>query len=136
VNFRRKSVEGLSLDFTLMNVAGFLCYSIFNLSLVLSPKVKEEYQHRFGTVGVPVELNDVLFGLHALLLSSALAVQCVVYPKASGQRVSFNTKLGLAVSAGAGLAYAGFMAWEGKWRSRTISCMELVCDTCACFETV
>jgi cystinosin len=86
-----------------LNVLGFACYTQFNMSLFLSQHVQQEYMGRFGTRDIPVELNDVLFGLHALIMSSVLAVQCLVYPKHDTQAVALST----SISIGAALATAG-----------------------------
>lgn len=104
-----------------LNVLGFACYTQFNLSLFLSPVVRGEYMQRFGTTDVPVELNDVVFGLHALIMSLVLAIQCVVYPKHDTQSVSLGTTLGISgATAAAGtmaiyLAVAGEAAWPFTW---------------------
>jgi len=97
-----------------MNVLGFACYTQFNLSLFLSPLVRQEYILRFSTTDIPVELNDVVFGVHALIMSSVLAVQCIIYPKHDTQRVSLGTSLGMAVSATSGMALAAYLAVAGE----------------------
>ncbi|KAF8065882.1 cystinosin [Scenedesmus sp. PABB004] len=112
-NYRRRSVEGLSLDFIAMNVVGFLCYSLFNLGLVLSPTVQAEYRERFGET-IPVELNDVVFGLHALLMSLVMAWQCAFYKRGPAQRVSAPTALALAASGVAGAGYAARLLVMGE----------------------
>lgn len=97
-----------------MNVLGFACYTQFNLSLFLSPLVRQEYMQRFGTTDIPVELNDVVFGIHALIMSSVLAVQCIIYPKHDTQRVSLSTSLGMAASATSGMALAVYLVVAGE----------------------
>lgn len=116
VNWRRKSVEGLSFDFTVLNVLGFACYTQFNLALFLSPAVRAEYSKRFDTADIPVELNDVVFGVHALLASCALAVQCLLYPRAAHQRVARSTWLGLSGALAAAGGLAGYLAVTGEAR--------------------
>ncbi|KAJ3070488.1 hypothetical protein HDU98_006510 [Podochytrium sp. JEL0797] len=56
LNFRRRSVEGLSVDFVLLNIIGFICYSVFNLVQFFYYKSES------------VKLNDVFFAVHALVL--------------------------------------------------------------------
>jgi PQ loop repeat len=46
INYRRKSVTGVSIDYICLNVAGFACYTVFNLSFLLSDTVREEYRQR------------------------------------------------------------------------------------------
>jgi hypothetical protein len=74
----------------------------------------QEYHERFGPVP-PVELNDVFFGLHALLLSLLLAGQCLFYKRATTQRLSSPTvlALGLAAAAAGGFAAVLFLQGEG-----------------------
>ena len=66
LNYQRKSVIGLNLDFLALNVVGFLCYSLFNCGLYFFPAIISEYfvRHKYGVN--PVQLNDVIFSLHAL----------------------------------------------------------------------
>lgn len=117
-NYRRKSVEGLSFDFMALNILGFACYSVFNLALRYSPVVRAEYNARFahGSVAVPVEFNDVLFSLHALVASLALAAQCLIYPRGPHQRVSLGTSLAIAGSLALGAAGAGWLWVHGEAR--------------------
>lgn len=65
MNFRRKSVVGLHFDFLALNVVGFLYYSIFNIGLYWIPSIENQYfaRHQFGVN--PVQLNDVIFAIHA-----------------------------------------------------------------------
>lgn len=97
-----------------LNVLGFACYTQFNLSLFLSPLVQTEYRMRFGTNDIPVELNDVIFGLHALIMSLVLALQCVVYPKHETQTVSLSTSLGMGAGASAAAVMAVLLAVKGE----------------------
>jgi uncharacterized protein with PQ loop repeat len=41
INWRRKSVSGVSFDYLAFNVVGFACYSVFNLALKFSPVVQK-----------------------------------------------------------------------------------------------
>ncbi|KAM7534431.1 hypothetical protein Aperf_G00000117995 [Anoplocephala perfoliata] len=87
LNCRRKSVIGLSFDFIAYNVIGFLCYSIFNIGLYFVSRIQDEY-FKIYPLGVnPVQLNDLFFSVHALLITLVVVVQCVVYHRGS-QRVS------------------------------------------------
>ncbi|KAJ3285698.1 hypothetical protein HDU79_007130 [Rhizoclosmatium sp. JEL0117] len=67
LNAHRRSVTGLSVDFVLLNVLGFLCYTIFNCV---------EY---FRFENPDVQLNDVVFAVHALVLCCVAMAQVVVY---------------------------------------------------------
>lgn len=45
LNWRKKSVVGLSLDYVSLNVMGFICYSIFNIAFFFDPGVQEQYRY-------------------------------------------------------------------------------------------
>ena len=78
LNFKRCSVVGLNFDFLILNITGYLCYSAFNLSLILSPVIQDQYFaiHRGGVN--PVQINDVVFAVHGLALSSFTGFQALI----------------------------------------------------------
>ncbi|KAI8368151.1 PQ loop repeat-domain-containing protein [Radiomyces spectabilis] len=105
LNWKRKSVQGLSLDFLNYNVLGFLCYSIFNLSFYFSKEIQDEYKRRNHEQANLVRANDVMFAVHAFLISSFTLLQTFIYKKEQGQRVSTLARIiicmifiGIAVS--------------------------------------
>ena len=79
LNFKRKSTSGLNIDFVLLNIYGFLCYSIYNCSLYYNKKVQSEYFKQNPDSLPPVETNDVFFSIHALLLSTLTLSQIIFY---------------------------------------------------------
>ncbi|KAF8925549.1 PQ loop repeat-domain-containing protein [Dissophora ornata] len=93
LNWRRKSVQGLSMDFIHLNVLGFLCYSIFNLAFFFSSEIQEEYKRRNDGQENLVRANDVFFAVHALVLSSFTLVQTWIYKRDPSQKVSQPSKL-------------------------------------------
>ncbi|KAI8333441.1 PQ loop repeat-domain-containing protein [Chlamydoabsidia padenii] len=114
LNFRRKSVQGLSIDFLYYNVFGFLCYSIFNLAFFFSKEIQEEYRHRHGDNDNLVRANDVLFAVHAFLISSLTLWQTFIYK--SDQKLSFPARLVLLTfivftMAAIGTVYEGYTKW-------------------------
>jgi cystinosin len=78
-NFRRKTTQGLSVDFCVLNVLGFWCYSAYTVLLYTSPTMRQEYRTRQHSDGIPVESNDVAFCVHALILSMITLGQIVWY---------------------------------------------------------
>ncbi|KAF9917611.1 hypothetical protein BX616_000446 [Lobosporangium transversale] len=98
LNYRRKSVQGLSLDFIYLNVFGFLCYSIFNLTFFFSSEVQEEYRKRNGGQDNLVRANDVFFAVHALILSSLTLFQTFIYKRNESQKISNPAKLLVIIS--------------------------------------
>ncbi|CAH1766670.1 9397_t:CDS:2 [Entrophospora sp. SA101] len=75
LNWKRQSVQGLSIDFLWYNVYGFMCYSA---------KIQKEYQDKNGNKDNLVRANDVFFALHALLLSTITLVQSFIYKDFTG----------------------------------------------------
>lgn len=96
LNWKLKCVEGLSFDFVGLNLTGFLAYTFFNLGMYFSPVVQAEYRALHPTGVIPVELNDIVFGLHAALATFITAVQCCIYEHRN-QRVSLAARLLLGV---------------------------------------
>ncbi|OWA51055.1 Cystinosin [Hypsibius exemplaris] len=94
VNYRRKSVSGLSFDFLALNITGFLCYTIFNVGLFWIPEIQDEYFARHPRGVLPVEANDVFFAIHAVCLTIVQIAQCFIYPS-DGQRLFKFTIIGL-----------------------------------------
>ncbi|ORY64603.1 PQ loop repeat-domain-containing protein [Leucosporidium creatinivorum] len=93
LNYRRKSVSGLSLDFLVLNPLGFACYSTYNLVLLWSPVARHQYAQRHHGRSPEVRVNDVAFAVHALVLSLITLGQAYVYKRDPGQRVSPYTRL-------------------------------------------
>lgn len=93
INWKRKSVVGLNFDFLTLNLIGFSLYSLFNCGLFWSKTIQDQYfvEHPRGLN--PVLLNDVVFSLHAVVITLFTIGQCVIYEHA-GQRVS-NTAKGI-----------------------------------------
>ncbi|RHZ47360.1 hypothetical protein Glove_585g63 [Diversispora epigaea] len=88
LNWRRKSVQGLSMDFLWYNIYGFSCYSAFNLAFFFSEEIRREYRESNGGKDNLVQVNDVFFALHALLLCSVTLVQTFIYKRDPGQKMS------------------------------------------------
>lgn len=115
LNFKRKSVAGLNLDFVVLNLLGFSLYSGYNLGLYYNAEVRTEYsaQHPGGVI--PVQLNDVVFSLHALLATAVTVGQCLVMEKGD-QSVSIPCRAFLVITAlviivSVGLSLTDTTAW-------------------------
>lgn len=88
LNYRRKSVVGLHFDFVIFNLTKHSSYLIYNAVLYFSPVVQRQYHEKYGFDElIPVAPSDVAFSTHAVLLTSALAVQLFLYER-GGQRIS------------------------------------------------
>lgn len=96
LNWKRKSVVGLSFDFVFLNVTGFLAYSTFNVGIYFSPIVQAEYLSLHPEGVIPVEVNDIVFGLHATFVTIVTMIQCFIYERQE-QTVSYPARGVLAV---------------------------------------
>jgi cystinosin len=95
-NWRRASVVGLSFDFLAMNILGFAAYSVYNCALFFNVEVQTEYIEKHGPP-IPVQVNDVVFAVHAVVLTLIQIGQCLFYDR-GGQLV--NVFVQIAVTAG------------------------------------
>ena len=82
-NYRRQSVSGLNFDFEIYNLVGFTTYTIYNIRGYISDNLGT------GTV----EIQDIIFAVHALLLTLVTIIQILYYfdPKDKLQTVSHVT---------------------------------------------
>jgi len=79
LNYRRKSVTGLSVDFLWLNLSGFTFYALYNAAFLWSPTVRDQYARRHNGSVPLVQLNDVVFGLHGVLLTMITLAQTFIY---------------------------------------------------------
>jgi len=86
-NFARKCVVGLNLDFVVLNVLGNVVYGLFNFGLLWLPSVQLQYYQIHPMGIIPVQINDAVFSMHAIVLSTITAIQCAIYERGS-QKVS------------------------------------------------
>jgi cystinosin len=103
-NLYRRSVEGLSIEFQMLNLLGFACYSAYNLALFCIPSVQAQYRHAYSS-RIPVGLEDVAFAVHAMLITALTLTQCVLFER-GGQR--FFTPIGSTASAVGAAALLSF----------------------------
>ncbi|KAI9983505.1 hypothetical protein PInf_007536 [Phytophthora infestans] len=115
LNRQRRSVVGLSLDYTVLNMLGFTCYSIFNQS------VQEQYMRRHDGHRNAVELNDVFFSLHAAVLVAVSLFQCAIYPR-GGQVVSKPTMLWTGATFVAAVVF-GLAVFYVKLMTTLVKCL-------------
>ncbi|KAJ3224269.1 hypothetical protein HK099_008660 [Clydaea vesicula] len=101
LNYNRKSVDGLSKDFVYLNLVGFSFYCIYCLSF-FSKTVQEEYKNTFGGENL-VKMNDVLFALHALILTFLTLLQTFIYKSNNSIKISQATKMFISLSIFGGL---------------------------------
>ena len=115
LNFKRSSVQGLNMDFVILNVIGFALYSVFNIEMFFNPSIQADYLSLHPDGVLPVQLNDVVFSVHALLAAGLTLAQSVLL-RTEDQRVSWPCRLLLGlqtiiVSLSLGLALAEVSTW-------------------------
>ncbi|XP_011651580.1 cystinosin homolog isoform X1 [Cucumis sativus] len=88
LNFRRKSVVGLSFDYLILNFTKQSSYLIYNATLFFSTTVQKQYFDKYGyDQMIPVALSDVFFPFHSIILILVVSVQIVFFDRGS-QKVS------------------------------------------------
>lgn len=113
INFRRKSVVGLSFDFLALNLLGHTLYAIFNCSMYWNDHIEQEYFNRNPRGLNPVIANDVAFSLHASLATLLTVVQCFIYERGE-QRVSYTAQGILGIFATV-IVVAGILVGTSTW---------------------
>ena len=72
-------MTGLSIDFVVASVLGFICYSIYTVSFYFIPSIQQEYRDSHDGNDNLVKINDVFFALHALTITTIYLIQVIVY---------------------------------------------------------
>ena len=96
LNFKRSSVQGLNMDFVILNVIGFALYSVFNTQMFYNSSIQSDYLSLHPDGVLPVQLNDVVFSVHAFLAASLTLAQSVLM-KTEDQRISRPCKVYLSL---------------------------------------
>ena len=114
LNWKRKAVTGLSFDFLILNVTGYVCYSTYTLAFLLSDRVQDEY--KAGHTGpIPVDPSDAAFAVHGLLLTMITIGQCFIYERGdqipSMASVSIVVAMWLSIIGTCVAAAFGALAW-------------------------
>ncbi|KAI9302086.1 PQ loop repeat-domain-containing protein [Cunninghamella echinulata] len=78
LNWKRKSVSGLSLDYLCFSAVGFICYAVFTIAFYFNQEIQDEYYKRHYSKNL-VRLNDVAFAIHGLMVSFLLIYQTYIY---------------------------------------------------------
>lgn len=108
-------MSGLSLDFVTLNITGFFAYTIFNVVLKFDVYVKDQYVQKYGGE-IPVETNDIVFAIHAFIMTLLTLAQVLYYPRDSQQKVSnisifINACLWIGMLLFTWLAVGGVVSW-------------------------
>lgn len=69
LNWRRRSTQGLAIDFPLCNVLGFTSYTISTAAFLYSSTIKSQYAYRHpASPETTVRFNDFAFAAHAFII--------------------------------------------------------------------
>jgi cystinosin len=83
LNFRRKSTSGTTIDFTAINVQGFIAYFTSNAAFLFSSEIRRQYALRNHGLTPTVQINDLAFAAHAIVLTTITWTQ-YMFPAAWG----------------------------------------------------
>ncbi|KAF3004536.1 hypothetical protein E8E14_000334 [Neopestalotiopsis sp. 37M] len=80
LNIRRKTTEGFSINFSILNILGMTSYAVHNCVLSYSPTVRHQYAQRNPHNPIPtVQLNDVVYAIHGAVIVFVIYTQ--FYPR-------------------------------------------------------
>eukprot|EP01084_Bolivina_argentea_P232104 391261_1 len=74
-NFKRKAVIGMSFDYMgIYNFTGFLAYTIYTIATFVD-------EGGLSNSNNPVRANDIAFAVHALIVTSIICIQILIYDR-------------------------------------------------------
>jgi hypothetical protein len=88
-------VAGFSVEFSMLNPAGFYLYSLYNMQGLVNSQIGETGQ---------IDINDVFFGIHAFCLSSLQFTQIFMYDRGKQKQVNWLIVLFLLIEFGSVVA--------------------------------
>lgn len=90
-NYRLKSTKGLSVEFCLLNVFGFACYTAYTCAFFWLSSLKDEYRDKHDGDDNTVASNDVAFAIHALFMTIITLGQIIYYSR-TGSNCQYSIK--------------------------------------------
>ncbi|GAB6031653.1 hypothetical protein CHUAL_009412 [Chamberlinius hualienensis] len=83
LNFRRKSITGLSMDYIVFNLLGTGSYSIYNFAMYFGKRIQEEYFdiHPYGIL--QIKPQDVAFAIISFSMTGICGLQGIYYSRKS-----------------------------------------------------
>eukprot|EP01082_Thalassiosira_pseudonana_P005827 g5415.t1 g5415 contig2:492961-494109(-) len=84
MNHQRRTTRGLSVDFCVLNVLGYVCYTLYTTNFYFNQNVIDAYRERMAdanqdTKQSTVQGNDVAFAIHALIMATVTLSQISIY---------------------------------------------------------
>lgn len=97
-NHALKSIQGISIDYIYFNCMGFVLYTLYTGTMLLSPVVRDEFFLEHGQYPL-IKLNDLIFGLHNLATNLFIMSQayCWGFKKNDNQMLSGTAKFILSM---------------------------------------
>lgn len=118
--YKRGTTDGFSPDFMIINIVGFISYSIFTYACYFVPEAAKSYESATGDLP-QVELTDVLFASHGAFICGILILQLIILPP----RIPPN-KIVTVISAlfqlGVFLGLVGCVLLDREWYSYLQMC--------------
>lgn len=111
--FRRKTSAGISSDFMLINVVGFISYVIFTFASYTNSAVRESYKEHTG-YPPQVDTWDVLFAGHGAIMCSVIIAEMFYYPPRTSPKTPVLLLMGslqLVVIVGLTVCLVGKLDW-------------------------
>ena len=97
LNWKRKSIKGLSFDCVGLNLCGYIAYSIYNCCFLWSDEIHREYfKIHPSSTQIPVAINDAVFALHGFFFIFVIIVQIFIYGS-EGQSLTLPTTIGFVI---------------------------------------
>jgi cystinosin len=118
-NAQRKSVAGLSADYLVYSMLGYAAYTAYTAALHFNPGVQAAYMAAHAGSPPDVQLTDVLFAGHALLVTMYTIYQCVLYGGNSSSGSSDGSSSGSSLETSkvtnltAAAVFAAVVAYSG-----------------------
>lgn len=107
LNYKRKSVVGLSFEYITYNFTGFLFYLTYST-------VNYVVQHKLD-LDKTVQINDICFGVFAWVMTVFTMLQCVIYEKGeqkvNKKHLALNALLWVIFITHAILSISGVLPW-------------------------
>ena len=99
LNWKKKSIKGLSFDCVALNLCGYIAYSIYNCCFLWSDEIHKEYfKLHASSTQIPVAINDAVFALHGFFFIFVVVLQIFIYGS-EGQSMTMPTIVGLAIGS-------------------------------------
>lgn len=121
-------MTGLSVDYIIASVIGFLCYAVFAVCMYAVEPIRQEYRDLHHGEDNLVALNDVIFAVNAFFVTSVMLVQIGLYrkPEEKASKVGLGSCIAIMILMGVGLGLAIGQVWTWLFYIYILSYIKLV----------